>query len=214
MTPSKSAVRMGGVRPQAAGLKGTNLTLRQLLAFAYGLHGSQISGPDWIETEGYDITAKTKSPATKAQHRPMLRAFLEDRFKLTSHRETKELPVYWLVVAEGGPKLRDPTDEEAFHAAHEGKSLFKPGTNALHNPELDLPGFAELLGRPLDRSVLDKTGIKGRYWFQLEWEAPPGSFGQAALLTALPEQLGLKLEEKTALIDTLVIDHVEKPAEN
>ena len=205
---------MGGVRTRGARLTGTNLTLKRLLVFAYGLHGSQISGPDWIETEGYDITAKAKSPATKAQLRPMLQALLEDRFKLTSHRETKELPVYWLVVAEGGPKLRDPKEAEAFHAALEGKSIFKPGTNALHNPNLDLPGFAELLGRPLDRSVVDKTGIKGRYWFQLEWEGQRDTVGTESLLTAVREQLGLNLEEKRAPLEVLVIDHVEKPSEN
>ena len=212
VTPSKSAVRMGGVRIQAAGLTGTNLTLKQLLVFAHGLHGSQFSGPDWIGTEGYDFTAKAKSPATRTQLRQMLQALLEDRFKMTSHRETRELPAYSLVVAEGGPKLGGPKEQEAFKAAFAGKSPFKPGISAMYTNK-DLPGFAEYLGKPLDRPVLDKTGIEGRYWFQLEWEGGPESVGLESLLTALPEQLGLELEENRGPLEVVVIDQVERPSQ-
>ena len=210
LTPSKSAVRMGGVRSRAGRLTGTHLTLKHLLAFAYDLHSSQFAGPDWIETEGYDINAQAKSPATRTQLREMLQVLLEDRFKMTSHRETRELPVYWLVVAEGGPKLRDPKEEAVFNAALAGKSPFKPGMSAMYTNK-DLPGFAEYLGKPLDRPVLDKTGIEGRYWFQLEWEGGPESVGLESLLTALPEQLGLELEENRAPLEVVVIDQVEKP---
>ena len=212
VTPSKSAVRMGGVRIQAAGLTGTNLTLKQLLVFAHGLHGSQFSGPDWIGTEGYDFTAKAKSPATRTQLRQMLQALLEDRFKMTSHGETRELPVYWLVVAEGGPKLGGPKEQEAFKTAFADKSPFKPGMNGMYTFK-DLLGFAERLGGPLDRPVLDKTGIEGQHWFQLEWEGRPDDVGMASLRTALQERLGLKLEEKRAPVEVVVIDQVEKPSE-
>ena len=203
---------MGGVRTRGERLTGTNQTLRQLLAYADDLHSSHFAGPDWIETEGYDIIAKAKGPATRTQLRQMLRTLLEDRFKLTSHRETRELPVYWLVVADGGPKLRDPKEEEAFNAALAGKSPFKRGMNGVYST-LDLPGFAELLGRPLDRAVLDKTGIKGRYWFRLEWKSLPGDIGVVPLRTATQEQLGLKLEEKSAPIEVVVVDHAEKPSQ-
>jgi uncharacterized protein (TIGR03435 family) len=140
----------------------------------------------------------------------MLRTLLEERFKLQSHRETKDLPVYWMAVAEGGPKLRDPKEEEAFNAAHAGKSPFKPGFDAIFSNK-DLPEFAVRLSGGVGRTVVDKTGIKGRYWFQLEWEAggQPGT-ASPALLTAMQEQLGLRLEARIAPTDVLVIDHVEK----
>lgn len=71
------------------------------------VRGYQVSGPNWVESEGYDVTATAKNSPSVAQFRLMLRLLLEDRFKPKTHRETKEIPVYWLVVAKGGPKLRD-----------------------------------------------------------------------------------------------------------
>ncbi len=77
----------------------------------------------------------------------------------------------------------------------------------------DLPELAEKLGGApgLDRPVLDRTGIEGQHWFQLEWEAGPDSAGKEALLAALPEQLGLRLEEQTGAVEVVVIDRVERP---
>jgi uncharacterized protein (TIGR03435 family) len=150
----------------------------------------------------------------------MLRALLEDRFKLKTHRETKEIPAYWLLVAKGGPKLRDVKEEESFKSAHAGKSPFRPGFMAIFSNK-SLPEFAQRLG--LDRPVIDKTGIEGRFWFQLEWaEEPrqttrePLTLLQAgpSLLTALEEQLGLKLEEHLASIEILIIDRAERSSEN
>ena len=128
---------------------GRNVALKDLLLFAYHLHGSQLSGPDWIETEGYDITAEVNHPVTPAQLRQMLPALLEDRFKLQSHRETKEIHAYWLVVAKGGSKLRDEKEGAEATAAleKEGKSPFRPGLAVITKP-CDLPQFAERLGRP------------------------------------------------------------------
>lgn len=160
----------GGFRPQADGLTGTNVTLKQLLLFAYeGLHSAQISGPGWIETDSYDITVKAENSITAAQRASMLQALLADRLRLKSHRETREIPVYGLVVAKGGPKLRDVKEGEAAFAAltKAGKSPFKPGLMVITTPK-DFSGFTDRLGGPLDRPVLDKTEIKGRFWFQLE----------------------------------------------
>jgi uncharacterized protein (TIGR03435 family) len=106
-------------------LAGTNVTLKHLLQLAYEVQDPQISGPSWIETEGYDVVGKAESSASDTQVRLMLQQLLADRFQLKSHLETKELVVYWLTVAEGGPKLRDPKEEEAFNAAAAGKSPFQ-----------------------------------------------------------------------------------------
>jgi uncharacterized protein (TIGR03435 family) len=194
------------------------VTLKQLVLEAYSLHAAQLSGPNWIETGGYDVTARAKEGAGRAQIQLMLQALLLDRFKLKSHRETKDVPVYFLVVAKGGPKLHDAKEgENAFNAlTKDGTSPFKPGLAAIFKPG-DLPAFAERLGRPLDRPVLDKTGIKGQFWFQLEWAPDPGpdsiNLGPS-LLKALRDQLGLDLEAQKASLEILIIDHVERPTEN
>src|SRR5260370_7206477 len=148
------------------------------MRFAYELQESQISGPGWIETEGYDVTARPSNAATAAQLRLVLQTLREARFKLKSHRERKEMPVYYLMVADGGPRLRDPKEQEAFDAAAAGKSPFRPGFGALFSNK-DLPGFAERLSRGIGRPVVDKTGIKVQYWFQLQLPSAHDHFATA-----------------------------------
>ena len=212
---NKTGGAKGALQLKPGSLTGTNVTLKQLMRFAYELQESQLSGPDWIETDGYDVTARPTNAATAAQLRLMLQTLLEDRFKLKSHRETKEMPVYYLIVADGGPKLRDPKEQEAFDAAAAGRPPFRPGFGAMFTNK-DLPEFAERLSRGIGRHVVDKTGIKGRYWFQLEWASDHDQPGTASpsLLSAIQEQLGLKLEEHLAPTEVLIIDHLEKPFEN
>jgi uncharacterized protein (TIGR03435 family) len=217
--PNRSGEPRGFVRTKADHLTGKNVTLKQLMAHAYGLRGYQVSARDWIESEGYDVSAMAKNSPSVPQFRLMLRSLLEDRFKPKTHRETKEIPVYWRVVAEGGPKLRDVKEEESFKSAHAGKSPFRPGLMAIFNNK-SLPEFALRLG--LDCPVIDKTGIEGRFWFQLEWAEEPVQTGREplivcagpSLLTALEEQLGLKLEEHRAPTEILIIDRAERPSEN
>jgi len=208
ITKNKSGGPPGELRTQRDGLTGTNVTLKQLIRFAYRLHDSQVSGPNWIGTERFDITVGGSGLG------PTLQAVLSDRFKLKFHRESKEMPVYFLVVAKGGPHLRDRKDgEDAFNSlVKDGTSPFKPGLASLFKG-CDFPAFAERLGRPLDRPVVDKTGIKGEYWFQLEWAPDPGpdrvNVGPS-LLTALGDQLGLDLEPQRGPQDVLVIDQVSR----
>ena len=192
------------------GIVANNVTIKQLVRYAYELQGPQIFGPAWIGTERYNVTAQPKGAASTAQLRLLLQKLLEERFKLSAHREIKELPVYWLTVADDGPKLRDPSEEQAFNTAARQNPPFKPGFDAIFKPG-DVPAFAERLSRMIGRPVMDKTGIEGRFCFQLEW-APeqPGSVGPA-LLAALEEQLGLKLEEQQAPTEVLVIDAVQRP---
>jgi uncharacterized protein (TIGR03435 family) len=215
--PSPSGSPMSGVRTQGESLTGKNVTLKELMAYGYDLPRYQISGPDWIATEGYDVDATAKGSGAE-EFRLMLRLLLEDRFKLRTHHETREIPAYWLVVASGGPRLRDPKEEESFNSALAGKSPFRPGFAGLFTNK-SLPEFAERLGRPMDRPVVDKTGIKGRFWFQLEWavqQTGQERYLQAgpALLAALREQAGLSLDDGTATVEVLVIDRAEKPSGN
>jgi uncharacterized protein (TIGR03435 family) len=205
--PSKQTRGRGTVQ---FGLVASNVTIKQLVQQAYELQAAQILGPDWISTERYNVTAHPTEPAGTAELRLLLQKLLEEHFKLKARRETRELPVYWLTVAEGGPKLADPSQERAFNAAAREKSPFRPGFDAIFRPG-DVAGFAKRLSRMLGRPVLDKTGIQGRFWFQLEWVPDqPGSAGPS-MRAALEEQLGLKLVEKSAPTEVLVIDAVERP---
>jgi uncharacterized protein (TIGR03435 family) len=201
-----------------------NTTLRDLLMMAYGLDPRQITGgPAWLASDEYDLDA-VAGEGRMANHREeMLQKLLADRFKLTSHREQREMSVYVLMLAKGGPKLKaaDP--------------------NGQHTSGCERPGMCTFKGEPLqhfarwlqfvvsDRAVVDKTGIAGMFDFSLNWtpdesqfagmgihvpppadnpNAPPGLF------TAIQEQLGLKLEPQKIPSEVLVIDHVERPSEN
>lgn len=218
-TVSIAQKRSGGppseLHIQPDGITGKHVTLRQLLEFAYRLNASQLQGPSWIDTEGFDIAVKVEDTPSGTGLASKLQAVLTDRFQLKVHHETKDMPVYFLLVANGGPKLRDAKEgEDAFNdLVKNGTTPFKPNFAAIFKG-CDLPAFAERLGRPLDHPVVDKTGIQGRYWFQLEWPTGSGSNALSpspALLAALGDQLGLALDKQTAPRDVLVIDRAEKP---
>jgi len=138
--PSQSGDPRSGVRAQAGNLTGENVTLKQLIAYANDIPGYLLLGPNWIETDGYDVAAMAKNSPSIAELRLMLRTLLENRFKLKTHRETKEIPAYWLVVAKGGAKLRDSKEQESFNSALAGKSPFRPGFEAVFSNK-SLPEF-------------------------------------------------------------------------
>jgi uncharacterized protein (TIGR03435 family) len=218
-----------------------NKPLRNLIRMAYTVHDFQISGgPAWMNSEGFDITAKIKGIRPFDQMKP-LRALLEDRFRLKFHRETRELPVYVLTVAKSGLKLRrakegscvvfypqrlTPRGQVANYCGYS-----KPRVNMLLNHVLDATGISikgipdrmvglapvlssELQHLGIDELVIDKTSLTGLFDFHLEWNSvKPSDPDRPSFFTALREQLGLNLEPAQAPVDILVIDHAEKPAE-
>ncbi len=183
-----------------------NVSLKEAIGQAYKVQQYQISGPDWLETDRFDIVAKFPPYTETEQVRLMLQALLADRFKLTLHRETKELPVYALTVARNGPKF--------------GKSETASGitTNSSRTQwhvvaKGSMERFAEFLTSEAGRLVLDKTGLPGSYEITLDW-APDGD-ALPSLFTALQEQLGLKLVSTKGPVETIVVDHADRtPAEN
>jgi len=205
-----------------------NTTLADVITMAYGLHARQlVGGPSWMESDKYDITGQPEGQGmpNQTQMRAMLRALVEERFKLTTHRETRELPAYSLVVAPGGPKLtkNDSNPNGLPSLLFRGLGVL-PVTNATM---ADFAGVMQLA--VLDRPVVDKTGLQGRYDFVLTWtpdETQFASFGvripspsnaadaPPVLFTAVQEQLGLKFDSVRAPVEVLVIDRVEKPSEN
>jgi uncharacterized protein (TIGR03435 family) len=205
-----------------------NTTLGDLIAFAYDVQARQIVGaPAWADTDKFDINGQPQGQGlpNQRQLRGMIQKLLEDRFKLAFHRDKRELPVYALVVGAGGPKLtRNDTNPDGLPGL-----LFR-GLGVLPVVNARLADFANVMQTAvLDRPVIDRTGLQGRYDFTLTWTAdesqfrglgvrvPPPSGDPNAppgLFTAIQEQIGLKFESTSAPVDVLVIDRVEKPSEN
>jgi uncharacterized protein (TIGR03435 family) len=170
----------------------------------------------------------------------MLQALLADRFKLSIHRETKELPVYALVAAKNGPKLQEAKADATYPNGIKGPDgvarggMMRIGGGEVTGQGLPIANLTRMLSQQLGRTVIDKTGLTGKYDFTLQWTpdesqgpmfkgadgappggnpAPPESSGPS-LFTAIQEQLGLKLESQKGPVEIIVIDHVEKPSQN
>jgi bla regulator protein blaR1 len=235
--PNKS-IETGGfiqrMRPGGSFSAG-NQTLLQLIRFAYGIQGFQLVGaPDWFATERFDISAKAPAdipPMAAGQPPPealMLRALLEDRFRMVMHRETRQTPIYALVVARKdgrlGPQIRRPaTDYCAQRAKEIAKGNPQPfGVGQVcgirgNNEELSagafpISSFAGFLGSETNRIVVDRTGLTGVWDFELKWSppnAPSADPDRPSIFTALEEQLGLRLEPTTGPVEVMVIDSAE-----
>jgi uncharacterized protein (TIGR03435 family) len=203
--------------------------LQRLLMNAYQVQADQISGPDWLGSEKFDITANLRKGTTQPEVNVMLQNLLIERFKLALHHTTKDGPVYELTVAKGGPKLMSAAQgsHTRVETAHVN-GLLRKTCRACSISDLiqAVQGFDQHRMAP-DR-IVDKTGLSGQYAFTLEYvssSAPGTPLKLSALqsqsnagqdvFTALEKQLGLRLDKGRAAVDMLIIDSVEKtPAEN
>jgi uncharacterized protein (TIGR03435 family) len=205
-----------------------NHTLKECIGFAYNLTPALMpGGPPWLESDRYDIVGELpgETQPPRDQLLLMFQGLLAERFKLKFHREQKEMTVYNLVVGKNGLKIKESTTGPPAgslligFAPPRGRSL--PARNAT------MQGFASLLQRVVvDRPVIDKTGLSGRYDFDLEWgidgtrvaqSMPPPPLGESETqpdITVAIQKLGLKLESAKGMVDVLVIDHVERPDAN
>ena len=187
-----------------------NVTLGSCVQMAYGVRFYQVSGPESLTSERYDILAKAARPVSPAQMRLMLRTLLASRFKLELHRENKELPVYALVVARNGQKLENVKDA--------GRPDIRVSNGSFIFQNVSMPDFAEKLSdlRTIDRPVVDRTGIQGVFDITLKSAASAMLENDGpSIFTLIQEQLGLRLEAKKAPVEILVVDHAEKvPTEN
>lgn len=220
------------------GVRLSNLPLQDLIVQAYGLVlTDQIVGlPNWANSERLDIEAKVASADVAAfkkltldQVRSMGRPILTERFKFASHEEKKVLPLYALVVAKNGSELQPSTMSSEDPNARTGVIGMghASNSNGTFTTELTARGVtmdrlaSALSQQGLGRVVLDNTGLAGRYDFKLTWApdsvaADPNSTDTSgpSILTALSEQLGLKLEPQKGPVPVLVIDHIEEPSPN
>jgi len=261
--------RGGPGTPDPGRITWTNATLKILLTIAYDVKNYQVNGPAWIDTERYDIIAKVPDGATKEQVNVMWQNLLKERFGMVLHHESKEFQVSELVVAKGGAKLKETElDPNAPPLAPPPPPSGPPGPPKLDKngfPEMNGPGLmimiqpgaaggpvahmgaraqpisglATMLGNQLNRPVVDKTGLTGKYDFNLEYTPdmnglpglpppPPGLAGPAPapppteasapgsnLAAAIEQQLGLRLVSGKAKLDVVVVDKAEKtPSEN
>jgi len=202
-------------------------TLKLLIAAAYDLNPRTISGgPAWLESEYFDILALTPGDIrpTHDEQMAMLRKLLADRFNLTFHREQKEFSIYVLEIARNGPKLKEsaepPDDAAKLISIVYPQRIVLPARNAT------MGAFASLLQRAvLDRPVVDKTGLSGRYDFDLAWAPDESQFGgevpaasvdapSPPFFSAIRQELGLRLRATKGPVEALVVDRAEQPSAN
>jgi uncharacterized protein (TIGR03435 family) len=244
--PNKSLRFSEGMKTYPGGrLSATNVPLFLIITSAYqvAFQSPRLSGgPDWTRREGFDIEATAEKGAIpsnlpkviqEAKLMSMLRSLLADRFKLVVRRETKEIPVYALVISKGGSKLQKAKLEEA-------DCSFEPGPGAIpchrmgggqgrgiNAQAVSLADVVRFVENWTDRPVIDKTGIQGLFeiktegWISLR-ASPEGAGGNGEgaadpdrpTLFTIFDRLGLKLERQKAPVEFFVIEHIERPTEN
>jgi uncharacterized protein (TIGR03435 family) len=235
--------REGTLGATADGFRMTNMTLSRLILTAYipsdggAVFWEPVGFPDWLRKERYDVEAKVseadlaewqKPARQQAMVRSMLQALLADRCHLAVHRELKDAPVYYLTVGKGGPKFKESKSDQL---SPNGTQFPYPGGGTVelgadheqHFSQAPMTLLASYLtnmnlgGRP----VQDRTGLTGRYDFVLQWgwtggmtAAPGEASDPGPTLFSATEALGLKLVPANGQVETLVLDHVERPTEN
>jgi uncharacterized protein (TIGR03435 family) len=225
----------GTVRPRPGSLTAVGISVATLIRSAYELQAAQLVGaPSWVHDERYDIQARAPG-ATRAEIDVMRRALLYDRFGMRTHAETRELPVYALMPV--NPGALGPGLKAAGKCA-EGPPVDAPGqplpcgvlqsgAGQLNAAGVTMESLASIVMNMaqytgVDRIVLDRSGLTGSYFFQLRFRpvergggpsvAPnPDAVQRPDFFTALREELGLRLEARSAPIEVLVIDRIERP---
>jgi uncharacterized protein (TIGR03435 family) len=182
-------------------LTAENAPLLRILSRAYNLTDDRVSGPGWLESQCYDIRAKVAANVADRDLMAMLQTLLKERFHLVAQREQEERPVLALVVDKGGSKLLPYGDPKAATPpADDGKVLFM----ARH-----LPDLCERLGKVTGRPVIDRTGLTGDYLIVFSYGVDPSDPG-AEIVSAVRDQLGLKLEAQRAMVETLKVGSIDK----
>jgi uncharacterized protein (TIGR03435 family) len=242
-----------GITAEPGGLSAWHVTATQLIAFAYNVQQFRVvGGPDWLAADRFDVDANIGGDVDEALHklgrdeRPqvreqMLQSLLAKNLKLAVHRETREIPIYILAIADGGSKLKEAKPGDLGSIPVRGPAGVSSGTSLIttstpgdlvfrFTPILVLAKYFEVeLGRP----VVDKTGLAGIYDFELKWkphvdkanspkEGTPGGKiagsildpNDSAFFKALQEKLGLELDAVNPRVEVIVVDHIEKPSGN
>jgi len=202
------------------GLTARNITLKRLIAEAYRLQLSQVSGPKWIDQNEYDIDARSAGAATREQMALMLRGLLAARFDLKQHSELREMRVYDLIVGKSGVKIHPMNDGET--AAAHAESHFHGDMRNFADflavmftmPAASSPSEPVIAGGP-QIPVLDKTGLTGIFDFSVDMRPELGTDGFTSWQRVLQNQLGLSIESRKEGLSILVVDSAARiPTEN
>jgi uncharacterized protein (TIGR03435 family) len=226
--PSKPDSQNKAITVRGTKFLTVNITLDNLIAFAYEVHPKQIvGGPEWTSSDKFDIEAQPDTPGTPnpKQLRTMIKKLLIERFQLSFHQDKRELSAYVLSQSKTGAKL---TKNDA--DAGQLPGLFFQGLGVLSVRNATMQDFADLMQTAvLDRPVVDQTGLAGKWNFLLKWTPDESQFGSMGikvppptdaadapppLFTAIQEQIGLKLEAAKTQVPVLVLDKVAKPDAN
>lgn len=194
-----------------------NQTLKRLIERAYDAKPFQVTGPEWMENVRFDITAKYPENTKNADRPVMLRTLLEDRFKLVTHGETKELPGFALVLAKSGLKIK-PVEKVPGGTSSNSNN----NQEDLKVTSIPMADVADFLARQLGSTVVDSTNAEGVYTFELHWtlDDPNGGpvdrgAGEFAAIQEAIGTLGLHLQAQKVPVRMVVVDHVERaPTEN
>jgi uncharacterized protein (TIGR03435 family) len=195
---SKSGIHANGDVKFGPGLTATNVRLQAIIEQAYDVQDDQVLGaPSWLTSKRYDIEAKSDNPVE----------LLSKYFKLAVHRETRLIPVYELVIAGDGPKVRESD------SSHDDSTLrvIQVENGRIMGREVPIATLARILSDQLGRPVLDSTKLSSHYDVTLQWPTDPEP-SEPTILNAIQEQLGLKLVPQLMPKTFLVIDHVEMPS--
>ena len=210
---ANNAVDARGLSEYAPGgrFTATAITVASLIRMAYRIQGYQLVGaPNWFATKRYDISAKAdESPAPTQQ--TLLRALLKDQFKLVVHEETREMPVFALVLARSDGRLGSKLVKSDSDCAACGA---RSNSGSFSGKAVPISQLAASLGFFAGRFVIDKTGLGGGYDMELTWtpdEAAGGGPDGPSLFTAIQEQLGLKLVPERGPVTVLVVDRAAEP---
>ncbi len=249
--PQQGAPRVLGLDQTRVTFRSVGEPLLVLLKEAYGVSGNAIDGPAWLASVNVDVTAKAPMGATPDQLRLMLQQLLKERFALAVHKETRVEPAYVLTVAKGGIKFKENTDPDLqpmrpgdrgrpgdrsrdrsgfpIIAPHFSGSIGRTtikDQNIMKHTAVGMPiqSLLPLIGGQLEwplPTVVDRTGLTGKYDYHLEYQiTPPGrpqptEFSGPPIGEALEKQLGLHLEKKKVLVEMLIVDHIERtPTDN
>ena len=249
--PDHSEMRGTRIMKSPDRFSAENITPRMLISIAYGVKDFQLAGgPSWMDSDRFDIQAKAEdafvekfknlSPDERMnQQELLLQSLLAERFKLQVTHQTKDLPVYALIVARNGSKLQPAKPEASYPNAIKGPDgkmhagMMRMGRGQIEGQAMSMSGLARMLSQQLGRDVVDRTGLQGNYDFTLHWTpdqgpegmppgppgggpppegAPPPDTAGPSLFTALEEQLGLKLESQKGPVEIIVIDSIERPS--
>jgi bla regulator protein BlaR1 len=218
------------------------MLIRQAAGFLNSNDDEVMGAPSWVKAERYDVRAKVSEAdvpklekLSRSERNEMMMSVLKDRFRFAFHRETRELPVFDLVVAKGGVRLKEAVPGNTYENGlkdNQGKSssgMMRVSYGQVDCQAIPITGLVEILSQLTGRTVVDKTGLAGKYDVALRWtpedsHAAPTAAENAtgermqesglSIFTAIQEQLGLKLISAKGPVETLVIDHIEKPDAN